>query len=147
MKPKEVTILLVEDDDIDAMAVQRGFDKHKIANQIVRAKDGLEALELIRSEGIERPYLVLLDLNMPRMNGFEFLEQVRVDDELKKTTIFVLTSSKEEEDVLKAYDLHVAGYFVKSEVGAEFNEIIHLLGGYWKVAHLPEKFDNSMGDA
>ncbi len=139
MKPEEVTILLVEDDEIDAMAVQRGFDKHKIANQIVRAKDGLEALELIRAEAIPKPFLVLLDLNMPRMNGFEFLKAVRLDANLQSNTIFVLTSSKEEEDVLQAHDLNVAGYFVKSEVGAEFKDIVHLLDGYWKVAHLPEK--------
>lgn len=137
MKSKEVTILLVEDDDIDFMAVKRGFQKNKIANKIIRASDGKEALEIIQEQQVPRPYIVLLDLNLPRMNGFEFLEHIRNDDALRKTTVFILSSSEEDQDVLKAHNLNVAGYFVKNEVGEGFDQIINLLDGYWKVAHLP----------
>ena len=84
---RTVNILLVEDDEIDAEALQRSFAKHKIANPITVAKDGLEALQILRGaddrEPFASPYIILLDLNMPRMNGIEFLEAIRADDELR----------------------------------------------------------------
>ncbi len=96
---KEVTILLVEDDDVDVMGIERALRKLKILNHIVRAKDGLEALELLRDpDAVRRPYIILLDINMPRMNGLEMLAELRDDPRLTSAVVFVLTTSKSDED-------------------------------------------------
>ena len=139
---QSVSILLVEDDDLDAKAVQRAFRKLRIANNFVRAKDGVEALELLRGEDSEitlgRPNIILLDLNMPRMNGLEFLEEVRRDEELRDQVIFVLTTSKADEDKAAAYKGNVAGYIIKSDVGSGFSKVLEMLQYYWKVVVLPD---------
>lgn len=137
MSSQEVTLLLVEDDDVDAMGIERGFKKHRIANSIVRARDGLEALDLLKNKQVPEPYIILLDLNMPRMGGIEFLNKVRENAELSHSVIFVLTTSNEDTDVAQSYDKHIAGYFLKSETGEGFKNIVDLLDGYWKVVHLP----------
>jgi len=134
----EVSILLVEDDDIDAKAVERGFAKLKLANPIVRTKNGLEALQLLRQpDAIQRPYLILLDLNMPIMGGLEFLKIIRQDEELKNTIIFVLTTSSADQDLVAAYNENIAGYIVKSDVKGGFDKVINLLDCYWRVVMLP----------
>lgn len=129
--PETVTILLVEDDEVDAMAVERGFAKQHIGNPIVKAVDGLEALDILRGENgrerLPRPYLILLDLNMPRMNGTEFLQVIRRDEELRRSLVFVLTTSDDERDKLHAYDNSVAGYILKSEMGRDFIKLIQML--------------------
>jgi CheY-like chemotaxis protein len=93
----DVTFLIVEDDEVDIMALERSFDQLRIANKKIVAKDGVEGLEFLRGEGgrdrIEPPFIVLLDLNMPRMNGLEFLEEIRNDATLHKSVVFVLTTS------------------------------------------------------
>lgn len=137
MKSKEVTILLVEDDDIDAMGIEREFNKHRITNNIIRAKDGKEALELLQMNQIPAPYVVLLDLNMPRMSGLEFLEALRKDDQLRNTVVFILTTSKDNNDIIASYEQFIAGYFVKNETGTGFQKIVELLDGYWKIVYLP----------
>jgi len=137
MERKEITILLVEDDDVDAKGIQRSFNKRHIANQIVRASDGLEALQMLESGKINAPYVILLDLQMPRMNGIEFLKEIRERPKLKSTVVFVLTTSNEERDITAAYEKQIAGYFVKDDVGANFTDIIDMLEGYWKIAYLP----------
>lgn len=135
---REVSILLVEDDDVDAEAIKRAFAKAKIANPVVRARDGLEALEMLRTRGaIAKPYIILLDLKMPRMNGLAFLEQIRIDDQLHDSVVFVLTTSRAETDVSAAYDKYVAGYIVKSQVGSSFSDLIGLLDHYWRLVELP----------
>ena len=134
---KEIRVLLVEDDMVDAMAIERAFKVHRILNKITRANDGLEALEMLRNNKIEKPYIILLDLQMPRMNGIEFLKEIRNDAELSSSVIFVLTTSDSEEDIVKSYNFQVAGYLVKDEMGTDFLEVINLLEGYWKVVHLP----------
>lgn len=134
----EVSILLVEDDDIDAKAVERGFNKLKLANPLIRTKNGLEALELLRSPGgVQRPYVILLDLNMPIMGGIEFLQNIRKDDNLKNAIIFVLTTSSADEDLVAAYNENIAGYIVKSDVKGGFDKVINLLDCYWRVVMLP----------
>lgn len=137
----EVTILVVEDDDIDAMAIERSLKKQKVVNNMCRAKDGIEALEILRGNGnpqpLSRPFLILLDINMPRMNGLEFLEELRADDTLKDSIIFVLTTSKADEDRLAAYKNNVAGYIVKSDVASGFMDVVVMLESYWKVVTLP----------
>jgi len=134
---EQLTILLVEDDDVDAQGIKRSFSKKRIANTIVRAHDGLEALGLLRTGGITSPYIILLDLQMPRMNGLEFLAEIRKDENLQASVVFVLTTSHAEEDITAAYSKQIAGYFVKDDVGAGFCEMLEMLEGYWKIAHLP----------
>lgn len=142
MPGKTVNIVLVDDDDIDAEAVKRAFKKNKIANPLYRAKDGVEALEILRGENedtnVPDPRLLLVDLNMPRMDGIELLKQIRGDKNLNRTVAFVLTTSKNEEDKLKAYDLNIAGYLIKSNVGNDFMNMIEMLDHYWKVVEFPE---------
>lgn len=137
---KEVKILLVEDDDIDAMSVERGFRKLKLANTMYRAKNGLEALSILRAkdeDAIMRPYIILLDLNMPVMGGLEFLKALREDESLRDSVVFVLTTSEADEDRVAAYREHVAGYIVKSDVKNGFSKVIDMIDHYWKVVLLP----------
>lgn len=137
-EPNEVTLLLIEDDDIDAMSITREFKKMHISNSIVRANDGLEGLELLRNGTVPSPYIILLDLQMPRLNGLEFLEEIRKDTKLAQSTIFVLTTSKSDEDITASYKKNIAGYFIKGQVGEGFLDIVKMLQGYWKIVHLPE---------
>lgn len=136
-KFKPASILLVEDDDIDAMSVQRAFKRMKIANPIVRAKDGIEALEILLKGGVEQPYLILLDLNMPRMGGLEFLDTIRNNPHLELSVVFVLTTSKDDEDKIKAYKNHVAGYIVKEKLDEGFEQLVQMLDHYWRLVELP----------
>ena len=140
-RPREVKILLVEDDEVDVMRVQRGFHQLRIANEMVRARDGIEALEILRGAGsqarLETPFLVLLDINLPRMTGLEFLAALRADEELKVTVVFVLTTSKNDEDRLEAYRHNVAGFMLKDEAGREFVKAMEMLECYWRVVELP----------
>ena len=132
-----VTLLLVEDDDVDVMTIEREFVKQKIGNQIIRACDGQEALELLQNGMIPSPYVILLDLNMPRMDGFEFLNQIRADKQLSNSVVFVLTTSKDEQGIAKLYDQQIAGYFVKDSSATDFLDVINVLDSYWKIAYLP----------
>lgn len=142
MNDKSITVLLVEDDDIDAEAVTRGFKKHNIGNRIVRVQDGIEALDALKGRNghvtVRRPYLILLDINMPRMNGLEFLEAVREDEELKDSVVFMLTTSESQHDRRAAYDLQVAGYMHKNDVGPTFLKAASMLDQYSITVTLPE---------
>ena len=106
------------------------------------AQDGIEALEFLRGENgkqrLAKPHLVLLDLNMPRMNGLEFLEAIRADDDLNCTIVFMVTTSKAEEDKARAYGHNVAGYIVKQDPANTFLDAVSLLEHYWKVVEFPE---------
>jgi CheY-like chemotaxis protein len=136
---KNATILLIEDDDVDAMSVERAFKKLKIINPIVRAKDGVIALELLKDGAVDKPFLILLDLNMPRMGGLELLTELRNDKDLKNSVVFVLTTSKDDEDKLAAYDKNIAGYIVKERLQYGFDELVKLLDHYWRIVELPEQ--------
>jgi CheY-like chemotaxis protein len=136
-----VHLLLVEDDDVDAEAVIRAFRKNKIANPFTVVPDGIEALKVLRGEdgrkSIPRPYMILLDLNMPRMNGLEFLSIIRKDPELHDSIVFVLTTSSAEKDIVAAYGENVAGYLVKSEAGESFFNMVEMLQHYWRIVEFP----------
>jgi len=138
---KPVSLLLVEDDEIDATAVRRALAVLKIANPLHIARDGIEALEALRGENgrdkITRPYMILLDLNMPRMDGREFLEELRKDPELADSIVFIMTTSRNEEDKRVAYSLNVAGYIVKEDPIGTFRQAINLLDHYWRLVELP----------
>ena len=130
-----VTILLVEDDEVDVKALKWAFEKLKVANPLVVARDGVEALELLRE--LPRPYLIITDINMPRMNGIEFLRKVRQSDQFRDSIVFVLTTSNDEQDKIDAYDLNVAGYMLKTDMGTSFSRAISLIDNYWKVVEFP----------
>ncbi|MEM9386011.1 MAG: response regulator [Pseudomonadota bacterium] len=134
---KEVHILLVEDDQLDVTLLKRSFEKEKIANPISVAADGIEALEMLRGGLIPKPYLILLDINMPRMNGHEFLQEVRQDSDLHDAIVFVLTTSNDEEDRFRAYDRNVAGFLVKQHSGPSFLNAIRMIDAYWRVVQFP----------
>ena len=140
-QPETVQVLLVEDNAVDREAVRRAFRQHRIANPIVDAVDGLEALAVLRGEGdrapLGRPYVILLDLNMPRMDGIELLHELRGDPALHDSVVFVLTTSKADEDKAAAYDCNIAGYVGKEDVGAGFIRLISLLDCYWRIVELP----------
>ena len=130
-------ILLVEDDNIDAMAVKRAIEDLKVANQLVHTVNGEEALEYLRDKGNQKVCIIILDLNMPKMNGIEFLKIVKADEELKKIPVIVLTSSKEEQDKIESFKLGVAGYIVKSVDNKKFVEAIKVTNLYWVLSELP----------
>lgn len=135
-----ITILLVEDDDVDAEVAERGLRAARLANEVVRARDGEEALALLRGGGsgrIAQPYLILLDLDMPRMDGFELLAALRDDPDLRNATVFVLAASDSQRDKLASYRHHVAGYLVKSKIGRDFLEMVELVDRFWKVVQFP----------
>jgi len=135
---KPVNLLLVEDDDVDAMGVERALKRRRIVNPLFRARDGVEALELLRSGAVARPHMILLDLNMPRMGGLEFIGELRKDPQLSNAVVFVLTTSKSDEDLSAAYRSHVAGYIVKNEIGDSFSSLVHMLDAYWQIVELPK---------
>lgn len=141
MNVKPVSVLLVEDDLVDARAVERAFSKHRIANPIVHAMNGTDALAVLRGADpdrhIERPYIVLLDLNMPVMGGHEFLAALRADEQLRDTVVFVLTTSSADEDIRRAYDQNVAGYLVKSRIAEDFADVASLVDIYWRAVVFP----------
>lgn len=134
---KEVSLLIVDDDDIDAISLERALRKLRLLNTLFRARDGREALELLRSGQIPAPYIILLDLNMPRMNGLEFLEALRTDPLLTHAVVFVLTTSKSDEDLVAAYRKHVAGYVFKQHMDRDFMEVMGLIEHYWRIVELP----------
>ncbi len=141
MKTHPSSILLVEDDIVDRKAFVRAMKALKITSPVVVAEDGVEALEILRGRDpkrrLQRPFIIVLDLNMPRMNGFQFLEQLRGDPELSNAAVLVLTTSKARGDIERAYSHHVAGYLLKEDLGASFTEAIGALDRYWSLVQLP----------
>jgi CheY-like chemotaxis protein len=133
-----LNILLVEDDEVDVMNVRRAFKKNNIGNPLWVAGNGLDALDLLRGPEIPRERrLVLLDLNMPRMNGIEFLRELRADPELGLTPVVVLTTSDDERDRVDAYNLNVAGYILKPVTFVSFVEAMATLNKYWTLVEMP----------
>jgi CheY-like chemotaxis protein len=135
---RELNILLVEDDEIDVMNVRRAFEKNRINNPVFVAGNGIEALALLRGTALPATRrLVLLDLNMPKMNGIEFLREVRKDPALSSTPVVVLTTSNSDRDKVAAYGLHVAGYLLKPVTFKDFVELMAALDKYWTLVEIP----------
>ncbi len=135
-----INILLVEDDEVDVMNVKRAFTKNNITNPLYVAGNGLEALDLLRGDGPNRmpaPRIILLDLNMPRMGGIEFLRELRADPELRGTSVFVMTTSNEDKDKVDAYNLNVAGYILKPLSLDKFVQAMAALRSYWQLCEYP----------
>jgi len=138
MTEKMLNILLVEDDQVDVMNVKRAFEKNRIANPLFVAGNGLDALRMLRSDVVpEDRRIVLLDLNMPKMNGLEFLRDLRADPRLHATVVIVLTTSNDEKDKIEAYNLNVAGYLLKPVTFVNFVEVMAALNKYWTLVELP----------
>jgi CheY-like chemotaxis protein len=143
MQEKVINILLVEDDEVDIMNVKRAFKKVHIANPIYLANNGLEALKILRSDQAKVPNipaeerLVLLDLNMPKMGGIEFLQELRSDPQLRATPVVVMTTSNQDQDRVEAYNLNVVGYILKPVTFAKFVEIVAALNKYLILCETP----------
>lgn len=135
---KMLNILLVEDDQVDVMNVRRAFEKNHITNPLYVASDGLDAIRMLRSGEVpDERRIVLLDLNMPKMSGLEFLRVVRADPALMSTPVIVLTTSNDERDKIEAYNLNVAGYLLKPVTFISFVEAMATLNKYWTLVELP----------
>jgi CheY-like chemotaxis protein len=137
-----LNILLVEDDEVDIMTVHRAFKKGNIANPLYLAGNGIEALALLRGNPGEPALipperrLILLDLNMPKMNGLEFLRELRSDPAIRHIPVVVLTTSNEERDRVDAYNLNVAGYILKPVTFSVFVELMITLDKYWTLCEM-----------
>lgn len=133
-----IGILLVEDDEVDIMNVQRAFKKNNINNPLYIVRNGLEALEVYREKKVSpTPQIILLDINMPKMGGIEFLAEIRKDPSLRSLSVFVMTTSNEESDKVAAYDLNVAGYIVKPLSFESFVNAVATLNHYWQICERP----------
>ncbi|MCE5339683.1 MAG: response regulator [Planctomycetaceae bacterium] len=130
-------ILLVDDDDVDAIITQRAVNDLKITNELLRKVDGEDALEYLRDPNNAKPCVILLDLNMPRMNGFEFLKVAKADADLKRIPIVVLTTSDVDQNILDSFDLGVAGYIVKPVDYKQFLDAMKTINMYWTLSQLP----------
>jgi len=130
-------ILLVEDDEVDTMTVKRSLKDLQVRNNLITVSNGEEALDYLRDEQQRKPCIILLDINMPKMNGIEFLTVAKNDDKLKKIPVIVLTTSKEEQDKLDSFELGVAGYMIKPCTYEKFLELLRTINGYWTVSELP----------
>ena len=130
-------ILLVEDDKVDAMTVQRALKEIKVKNSLEITENGEEALAYLRDSNHERPCVILLDLRMPRMGGIEFLEIIKSDSSLKRIPVVVMTTSREEQDVVNSFNLGVAGYIVKPVDYRRFVETMKTVNLYWTLSELP----------
>jgi CheY-like chemotaxis protein len=142
MEDRAINILLIEDDEVDVMNVRRAFRKGNINNPLYIATNGLEALEILRGGSHHVPEmpserrLILLDLNMPKMGGIEFLQVLRADPQLRATPVVVLTTSNDNQDRLKAYNLNVSGYLLKPVTFATFVELMATLNKYWALSEM-----------
>jgi CheY-like chemotaxis protein len=136
-----VSILLVEDDDIDAATVLRGLAKANIPNPVIRARDGVQALDMLLGNSGEKklspPYLLLTDIRMPRLDGLGLIRTIRSTVSLRRTIIFILTNSDENRDRIAAYDAHVAGYIVKSNAPEQFRALAGMLEYYLLIVSPP----------
>lgn len=138
MKIASRPILLAEDDQVDAMTVRRALRELHVLNHVQRAENGEDALRYLRDGADDRPCLILLDLNMPVMNGIEFLQTVKGDRELRRIPVIVLTTSEEQKDKVDSFNLGVAGYMRKPVDYRQFVEMIRSIDAYWTLSELPD---------
>lgn len=137
MKSKK-PILLVEDDKVDAMTVRRALKEIKVTNNVILASNGEEAIEYLLKPDSEMPCIILLDLNMPKMNGLEFMKVAKENEKLRKIPIVVLTTSSEERDRMNSFQNGVAGYMTKPVDYQQFVDVIKTINIYWTLSELPE---------
>lgn len=149
MDDKIINVLLVEDDEVDIMNVKRAFKRNNITNPLFVANNGLEALEMLRKQDDHQSLIpsgrriILLDLNMPRMGGLEFLQELRADPQLRPIPVIVLTTSNQDRDLIEAYNLNVAGYILKPVTFTNFAEVMATLNKYWALCELPYQINEA----
>ena len=136
MIQKLVNILLVEDDEVDVMNVKRAFTKNNIKNKLFVAGNGVVALDMLRNSIVPLPRIIILDINMPKMNGIEFLKIIREDENLKNISVFVMTTSNEDSDKINAYNLNVAGYILKPLSFEKFITSVATLNNFWSLCEM-----------
>lgn len=137
MKGKK-PLLLIEDDRVDQITVRRALKDINVTNLLIIVSNGEEALEFLRNEKNEKPSIILLDLNMPKMNGIEFLKVAKQDNSLKRIPVVVLTTSKQDQDKIESFNLGVAGYMIKPVDYIQFVDVIRTINMYWTLSELPE---------
>ncbi len=132
------SILLVEDDQVDVMTVKRALKEIHVTNPVVNQENGEDALKYLRDPDSEKPCIILLDLNMPIMNGIEFLHIVKQDALLRRIPVVVLTTSEEQQDKVSSFDLGVAGYMAKPVDYRQFVEVMRTIDAYWTISEVPQ---------
>ncbi len=130
-------VLLVEDDRVDALLVKKAFRKLKIDNPIHHVENGEEALAFLKNSEKNKPWIILLDINMPRMNGIEFLEEAKQDENIRDIPVIVLTSSIEQRDRIDAFKFGISGYMVKPVTYTDMLELVEAIKKYWSMSELP----------
>jgi CheY-like chemotaxis protein len=140
-RTREAKFLIVDDDKVSVMAMQRAMKKLKIVNETNVCVDGQHALEFLQANAEDiaglPPYIVMLDLNMPRMGGLEFLDAIRADPKLAQAVVFVFTTSDTPNDVRSAYSRNIAGYIVKENPSETFAAALDMLETYARIVELP----------
>ena len=135
-----IVVLLVEDDPGDVVLIQEAFEHNKVRNRLHVVGDGVEAMKFLRDDGAERPDLILLDLNLPRKDGRQVLEEIKTDPALRSIPVVVLTTSKAEEDILRSYDLHANAYVTKPVDFNRFIEVVRQIDEFFvTVVKLPNR--------
>ena len=132
------SILLVEDDMVDMMSVKRALKDIKVTNPLYHVENGVEALEFLKNKENQRPTIILLDLNMPKMGGIEFLSIMKKDESIKRIPVIVLTTSRAEYDKVQTYNLGVAGYMIKPVDYQQFMEVVRAMCMYWTLSEVAE---------
>lgn len=130
-------ILLIEDDSVDTIMVKRALESLKVTNPLVNYSDGEEALNYLRDPNNKKPSIILLDLNLPRMDGLEFLKVIKANDDFRKIPIIALTTSDDERDITESFKHGIAGYMVKPLGNKAFVETIRIIDQYWTLSELP----------
>ncbi len=130
-------ILLVEDDQVDSMTVIRALKEIHVTNPLVHVENGEEALNYLQDATSDKPCIILLDLNMPIMNGFEFLQAVKNDEQLKRIPVVVLTTSEEQQDKVNSFNLGIVGYMAKPVDYGRFVEVMRSIDAYWTISEMP----------
>ena len=132
------SILLIEDDIVDVMSVKRALKDINVTNPLYHVENGVKALEFLRDKEKPRPTIILLDLNMPKMGGIEFLSVMKKDEKIRRIPVIILTTSQAEYDKIQSYDLGVAGYMIKPVDYQQFMEVIRAMCMYWTLSEVSE---------
>ena len=131
-------VLLVEDDSVDALTVKRAFRELKLSNPLAHVTNGEEAIIYLRNQSNKRPCIILLDINMPKMNGIDFLKVAKGDERFRKIPVVVLSTSDDERDIINSYKLSVAGYIIKPVDYEKFLDTIKTIDYYWTLSKMPD---------
>lgn len=139
MKNSKIEILLVEDDKVDVLTLKRAFKDLNIINKLTVCENGLEALSYLKNSNNTIPGIILLDINMPKMNGLEFLRERQKETKIKSIPVVVLTTSKAEQDKIESFNLGVAGYMIKPLDYLQFIEVVRTINLYWTLSEMPNR--------